>query len=218
MNTESVIATMTSSQGQTSLDPYEPGPVHLFGTQNGLFERHLLYDIVTERTAADSRDRFEAFAHAVRDLLSHLNPKRIYYLSMEFLIGRSLAYIGTHDNNTTRGWFEALPEQQKQAFAAHVRHIPLESSHAAPELMRLAWSSSAGLAIAPLQDLLNLGASARMNTPGQASGNWRWRITDDMLSPAAFEWLRDVTRKAKRCPADLPRAESEGLQQIEVTR
>src|ERR1041385_9039464 len=92
MNTESVIATMTSSQGQTSLDPYEPGPVHLFGTQNGLFERHLLYDIVTERTAADSRDRFEAFAHAVRDLLSHLNPKRIYYLSMEFLIGRSLAY------------------------------------------------------------------------------------------------------------------------------
>ena len=72
------------------------------GRNNGLFERHLLYDNVIERTAADSRDRFEAFARAVRDILSQrwvatestydrLNPKRIYYLSMEFLIGRSLA-------------------------------------------------------------------------------------------------------------------------------
>src|SRR5512133_962465 len=102
VSTESVTATMTSSQGQPSLDPYEYGPVHLFGTQNGLFERHLLYDNIIERSAADTRDRFEAFARAVRDILSQrwvateaaynrLNPKRIYYLSMEFLIGRSLA-------------------------------------------------------------------------------------------------------------------------------
>ncbi len=102
MSTESVITTMTSSQGPASLDPYEYDPVHLFGTQNGLFERHLLYDNVIERAAADSRDRFEAFARAVRDILSQrwvstestydrLNPKRVYYLSMEFLIGRSLA-------------------------------------------------------------------------------------------------------------------------------
>ena len=102
MSTETVIATKTSSQGPASLDPDDHGPVHLFGTDNGLFERHLLYDNVIERTAADSRDRFEAFARAVRDILSQrwvstestydrLNPKRIYYLSMEFLIGRSLA-------------------------------------------------------------------------------------------------------------------------------
>ncbi len=102
MSTKSITATMTSTQGPASLGPYEYGPVHLFGTQNGLFERHLLYDNVIERTAADSRDRFEAFARAVRDILSQrwvstestydrLNPKRIYYLSMEFLIGRSLA-------------------------------------------------------------------------------------------------------------------------------
>ena len=88
MNTESVIATMTSSQGQPSLDPYEYGPVHLFGTQNGLFERHLLYDNIIERSTADTRDRFEALARAVRDLLSQrwvatestynrLNAKRI---------------------------------------------------------------------------------------------------------------------------------------------
>jgi len=91
-----------TSQRPALLDPYEYDPVHLFGTNAGLFERHLLYDNVIERTAAASRDRFEAFAHAVRDILSQrwvstestynrLNPKRIYYLSMEFLIGRSLA-------------------------------------------------------------------------------------------------------------------------------
>jgi len=102
MSTESITETMTSTQGPAFPDPYEYGPVHLFGTNNGLYERHLLYDNVIERTAADSRDRFEAFARAVRDLLSQrwvstestydrLNPKRIYYLSMEFLIGRSLA-------------------------------------------------------------------------------------------------------------------------------
>ena len=102
MNTESVTRTVTSTQGPALLDPYEHDPVHLAGTHNGLFERHLLYDNVIEHTAADSRDRFEAFARAVRDVLSQrwvstestynrLNPKRVYYLSMEFLIGRSLA-------------------------------------------------------------------------------------------------------------------------------
>src|SRR5262245_53347210 len=102
VSTESIVVPMTSSQDLPSPDPYEYRPVHLFGTNNGLFERHLLYDNVLEPTAADSRDRFEAFARAVRDILSQrwvstentytrLNPKRIYYLSMEFLIGRSLA-------------------------------------------------------------------------------------------------------------------------------
>jgi glycogen phosphorylase len=102
VSTESITATMPSSAGPASLIPDEYGPAPLFGAQNGLFERHLLYDNVIERTAAVSRDRFEAFARAVRDILSQrwvstestynlLNPKRIYYLSMEFLIGRSLA-------------------------------------------------------------------------------------------------------------------------------
>jgi 4-alpha-glucanotransferase len=53
-------------------------------------------------------------------------------------------------------------------------------------------------AIAPLQDLLNLGNEARMNVPGGAEGNWRWRCTDDMLSPPAFEWLRDLTNMSGR--------------------
>jgi 4-alpha-glucanotransferase len=133
-------------------------------------------------------------------------------------VPNTVAYTATHDNNTTRGWFEALPQQQKQALSAYLRQVPVENRDAAPELMRLAWSSSAALAIAPLQDLLNLGGSARMNTPGEASGNWRWRITDDVLSPVAFAWLRDLTTETKRCPADCARAEFAALKEIEVTR
>ena len=65
--------------------------------------------------------------------------------------------------------------------------------------MRLAWSSIATLAIAPLQDLLNLGGGSRMNVPGQAGGNWRWRVTEDAMSPQVFEWVRELTEDLERC-------------------
>ena len=64
--------------------------------------------------------------------------------------------------------------------------------------MHLAWSSPAALAIAPLQDLLNLGAEARMNVPGHPEGNWSWRCTEELLSAADFHWLRDLTRSSNR--------------------
>jgi 4-alpha-glucanotransferase len=68
----------------------------------------------------------------------------------------------------------------------------------APALLRVAWESVAALAIAPLQDLLNLGNEARMNVPGRADGNWRWRCTNEMLCTPAFEWLRDLTNMSNR--------------------
>jgi 4-alpha-glucanotransferase len=67
--------------------------------------------------------------------------------------------------------------------------------------MRLAWSSVAALAIAPVQDLLNLGGAARMNVPGRAEGNWRWRCPENMLSRPAFEWLKELTERSKRSNA-----------------
>jgi len=84
------------------LEQYGAGPIHFAGTDSGLYERHLLFDNVINQAAAKARDRFEAFARSGRDVLSQRwtltentyareNPKRIYYLSMEFLIGRSLA-------------------------------------------------------------------------------------------------------------------------------
>ena len=134
----------------------------------------------------------------------------------ENYVPNTVAYTATHDNNTTRGWFEALPEPRKQSLAAYVRH-PVENRDAASTLMQLAWSSPAALVIAPLQDLLNLGAGARMNTPGQAAGNWGWRITDDALSPAPFEWLRDLTTKTGRLPADRAQAASAAAEEPPAT-
>ncbi len=110
----------------------------------------------------------------------------------------TVAYTGTHDNATTREWYEELPDDQRQNFWSYLKRAPGTSADAAPELMRLGWSSPAALAIAPLQDLLNLGSEARMNVPGRADGNWRWRVREDILSPQAFRWLQELTESCKR--------------------
>src|SRR5262249_40609307 len=88
--------------GAKLLKQYGCGPIEFHGTPNAFFERHLVFDNVVPPAAASPRDRFEAVARSVRDILSQRwvhtdetyereNPKRVYYLSMEFLIGRSLA-------------------------------------------------------------------------------------------------------------------------------
>jgi 4-alpha-glucanotransferase len=76
-------------------------------------------------------------------------------------------------------------------------------------LLRLAWSSPAALAIAPLQDVLNLGREARMNRPGSTEGNWRWRYTEDMLAGPVVQWLRDLTLSSGRAPGrDAPEVDT----------
>ena len=112
-----------------------------------------------------------------------------------------VVYTGTHDNNTTRGWFDELPDGQRQNLWNYLKQPAGESSDAAVALIRLAWSSVAALALAPLQDVLNLGSDARMNVPGQAEGNWRWRATEKMLTSSAFQWLSDLTATTNRDPA-----------------
>jgi len=110
----------------------------------------------------------------------------------------TVVYTGTHDNPTTREWFEDLADCQRQNLWRYLNQPAGAADKAAPALMELAWSSGAALAIAPLQDLLNLGREARMNVPGRAEGNWRWRATDDMLSDAAFEHLHQLTCASAR--------------------
>src|SRR6516164_6555307 len=120
------------------------------------------------------------------------------YLPHNF-VPNAVVYTGTHDNNTTRGWFEALPEDQKRNVWNYLKRPAGNSEEVAWELIRLAWSSKAGLAMVPLQDLLDLGAEARMNLPGSVEGNWRWRCTDEMLSTRVLDRLRDLTTSSNRC-------------------
>ena len=113
-------------------------------------------------------------------------------------VPNAVAYTGTHDNPTTRGWFESLPDSQQQVVWNCMKRPAGRSGEVAGELIRLAWSSPAALAIAPLQDLLNLGPEARMNVPGRAEGNWSWRATEEMLSNPVFEAVRELTGASGR--------------------
>ncbi|HEY0801076.1 MAG TPA: 4-alpha-glucanotransferase, partial [Steroidobacteraceae bacterium] len=110
----------------------------------------------------------------------------------------SVAYTATHDNDTTRGWFESLQPNQRELVWNYLQRKPDENCDITVELIRLAWSSVAALAIAPLQDVLNLGTDARMNSPGRVDGNWRWRRTPDLLIATPFDRLRELTATTHR--------------------
>jgi 4-alpha-glucanotransferase len=104
---------------------------------------------------------------------------------------QSVVYTGTHDNDTSRGWWESLSDDDR-AWAE------LDASDPAWSLIGAAWGSRAALAIAPLQDVLDLGSEARMNLPGTEEGNWRWRYAPDDLTDERAERLRALTESSRR--------------------
>lgn len=103
----------------------------------------------------------------------------------------TLVYTGTHDNDTSQGWYRSANDGEKDHFR---RYLARDGSDAAWDLIRAAWSSVANLAIAPLQDVLNLGTEARMNFPGKPQGNWAWRFQAEQLSPWILDRLADLTQ------------------------
>jgi 4-alpha-glucanotransferase len=99
-------------------------------------------------------------------------------------------YTGTHDNDTTNGWFWKLNDHDRWTVGQYLGKAIEQPSW---ELIRLAWSSVASLAITPLQDLLELGSEARMNVPGEAEGNWGWRFQPHHFRPGMIERLAEMT-------------------------
>lgn len=115
-----------------------------------------------------------------------------------------VAYTGTHDNNTIRGWFEAPPAEGEDP-AAHAaeraRARAFALAHASEPVWGMVagvWMSPARLAVAPVQDLLGLDATARMNTPGSVEGNWRWRLKPGALGAELAGRLRELTEGSGR--------------------
>ncbi len=112
-----------------------------------------------------------------------------------------IVYTGTHDNDTTVGWFNS--EQSGDIARDHMLHY-LNRDYRTVEphwdLIRLGMSSVAHTCVVPLQDVLGLGSAARMNTPGIASGNWQWRFTPQMLEGPARSRLATITEMYGRAP------------------
>jgi 4-alpha-glucanotransferase len=102
-----------------------------------------------------------------------------------------VVYTGTHDNNTTRGWWKSLTSEERRRVLPYLSN-PKEVKHW--QFIGLALSSVAETAIIPFQDVLGLGERARMNTPGTVEGNWVWRFTKGELHRSHGEKLLKLTR------------------------
>ena len=105
-------------------------------------------------------------------------------------VPESVAYTGTHDNQTTIGWFRTLPDHLR---ASVQRYLGRDGSDIAWDLIRTALASVADRAIAPLQDVMRLDDDARMNTPGSPTGNWAWRYAPHQLHEGLADGLRELT-------------------------
>ncbi len=113
-----------------------------------------------------------------------------------------VVYTGTHDNDTTLGWYQKLPDKT----ADHVRrYLWSDGKTIHIDLLRAAWMSSACMAIAPMQDILGLDSDGRMNAPGAPGGNWQWRMTWDQLHAAqesALGYMTELYGRALRPEED----------------
>ncbi|MFM7150974.1 MAG: 4-alpha-glucanotransferase, partial [Gemmataceae bacterium] len=102
----------------------------------------------------------------------------------------TVVYTGTHDNDTTTGWYNALSEKDR-AFVH--QYLPWAGQEIAWDLTRVAFASVADYALVPLQDLLNLPSEARMNYPGRATNNWSWRFQSGQVNTALQDRLGNLT-------------------------
>ena len=107
----------------------------------------------------------------------------------------NVVYTGTHDNDTTVGWYEKLPGPQRKALQ---KKLDVSDQQIVWAIIRAALASPANTAIVPMQDLLELGSEARMNLPGIAKGNWGWRLPVGVLTEKLAQRLRSLTMEYGR--------------------
>jgi 4-alpha-glucanotransferase len=140
-----------------------------------------------------------------------------------------VVYTGTHDNDTTRGWFHATGESTTQSIDELVaerkfacRYTGADGSEVHWDLIRLAYASVADLAVIPMQDVLGLGSEARMNVPGKADGNWTWRLRSaELRGSRTRERLADlavVYGRYNGTPPKRLRARLRGAPPVSVNR
>lgn len=110
------------------------------------------------------------------------------------LIENQVVYTGTHDNQTTAGWLASADDATRARFARYVGH----GDAGVDDLVRMALAAPSQLAILPMQDILGLDDSARMNTPASTEGNWQWRFAWEQVDPARMAALARLLEQAGR--------------------
>jgi len=104
-------------------------------------------------------------------------------------IRNCVVYTGTHDNDTACGWYERVDEGERNVYR---RYLDRDGSQVAWDFIRACWSSVAVFSLAPMQDFLSMGNEARMNYPGNPSGNWTWRMPPDALTDSLRDRIREL--------------------------
>lgn len=106
-----------------------------------------------------------------------------------------VAYTGTHDNDTSRGWFKTAPRKERSFCKDYLK---TNGKNIADDFIRSIWGSAAKLVIAPIQDFLELDSEARMNYPSSAQGNWAWRLEEGSLSTELAVRIADLNAESGR--------------------
>jgi 4-alpha-glucanotransferase len=110
-------------------------------------------------------------------------------------VANSIVYTGTHDNDTSRGWFAGLSREERGRV---LDYLGGDGSAIEWDMIRAAYGSVADRAVVPLQDVFSLGSEARMNTPGRAEGNWLWRASAADFTPERAQRLRRLAQLTGR--------------------
>ncbi len=177
---------------------WEPGPgMDLLGVLCAKFPRTALI--------AEDLGLLTEEVHALRDAsgmpgmkvleFAFSDPKNTYLPHNH--TPHCICYTGTHDNDTTAGWYASAPEKEK-AFAE--KYLGVSGQEAVCKaLLRCGQGSVAELFVAQIQDYLGLGTESRLNIPGTAKGNWVWRLLPGQATPELAAEIRDLTELFNRC-------------------
>jgi 4-alpha-glucanotransferase len=198
---------------------WRPGPsVDFFQTLHRSFgELPLIAEDLGEMTPEVHalRDRFELPGIRILQFAFGTDPQAPSFLPHAYP-RRCVVYTGTHDNDTTAGWFHdpggegsRSPAQTEKERRTALDYLGTSGTEIHWEMIRMTQLSVANLAITPVQDLLGLGSEARMNRPGTAVGNWEWRLRSGQLTTSVLERLAHLTRLYGRSPGGRRPAVSE---------